>query len=274
MPENKSAINTIRYSASAALHYEKYSGPVFFEPYALEVASRIDASAVKVALEIACGTGRVTRHLRKVLSPTSKLIATDISADMLQVAKDELTGLPIEWQVIDAQELPYEDNSIDLIACCFGYMFVPDKIKAFKEAWRVLRQGGTLLFTTWDRLELNIATHIHREVIRKFLGGELPESYTTAFSMNNEVEINSWLTQAGFTEIKVERVEKIAVSQSAKNVAEGLAYGGAIFNDIFKRNPEWLPQIQSEIETVLIEKYGDAPMKAPMRALISSAKKS
>jgi ubiquinone/menaquinone biosynthesis C-methylase UbiE len=274
MSENNSATNSIKYSASAALHYEKYSGPVFFEPYAIDVANRIDASAVKVALEIACGTGRVTRHLRKVLSPTSKLIATDISPDMLQVAKDQLTGLAIDWQLVDAQELPYEDNSIDLIVCCFGYMFVPDKIKAFKEAWRVLRPGGTLLFTTWDRLELNIATHIHREVIKKFLGGELPDSYKTAFTMSNEDEINSWLTQAGFAEIKIERVEKTAVSESAKNVAEGLTFGGAIFSDIFQRNPEWLPQIQSEIETVLKEKYGDAPMKAPMRALISSAKKS
>lgn len=272
MPDNKSVTNSIRYSATAARHYEKYSGPVFFEPYALEVANRIDTSSVKVALEIACGTGRVTRHLRSAIATGAKLIATDLSPDMLQVAKEELRGLPIEWQVADAQELPFEDNGIDLIVCCFGYMFVPEKIKAFNEAYRVLRQGGTLLFTTWDQLELNGATHIHRQVIKKFLG-ELQESYTTAFSMNNADEINSWLNQAGFTDIKVERVDKTAVSQSAKKVAEGLAFGGSIFDDIFKQNPEWLPRIQSEIENILIEKYGDSPMKSPMRALISSAKK-
>jgi ubiquinone/menaquinone biosynthesis C-methylase UbiE len=208
MPENISASNPIQYSGAAALHYEKYSGPVFFEPYALEVASQVDASSVKIALEIACGTGRVTRHLRSAIAPEAKLIATDLSPDMLQVAKEELKDLPIEWQVADAQELPFEDNSIDLIVCCFGYMFVPEKIKAFKEAWRVLRPGGNLLFTTWDRLELNGATHIHRQVIKKFLGGKLPESYTTAFSMHNEDEINTMLAEAGFREIKVERVEK------------------------------------------------------------------
>jgi ubiquinone/menaquinone biosynthesis C-methylase UbiE len=274
MPENKSVTNPIQYSASAARHYEKYSGPVFFEPYAIEVANRIETSAVKVALEIACGTGRVTRHLLQVLAPDAKLIATDLSPDMLQVAKEELQGLPIEWQVADAQELAFEDNSIDLIVCCFGYMFVPEKINAFKEAWRVLRPGGTLLFTTWDQLELNGATHIHRQVIKKFLGGELPDKYKIAFSLNKEDEIHSWLTQAGFAEIKIERVDKTAVSQSAKQVAEGLAYGGSIFDDIFKQNADWLPQIQSEIETLLIEKYGDAPMKSPMRALITSANKT
>ena len=147
MPENNSAPNPIQYSATAAQHYEKYSGPVFFEPYALEVANRIDPSAVKIALEIACGTGRVTRHVRKVISPEAKLIATDLSPDMLQVAKEELQGLPIEWKVADAQELPFEINSIDLIVCCFGYMFVPDKLKAFSEVHRVLKPGGQFLVT-------------------------------------------------------------------------------------------------------------------------------
>ena len=102
----------------------------------------------------------------------------------------------------------------------------------------------------------------------------MPEKYTTAFSLNNEEQINDWLTQAGFTEIKIERVDQTAVSPSAKNVAEGLAFGGSIFDDIFKQNPDWLPQIQSEIENLLIEKYGDAPMQSPMRALISTAKKA
>lgn len=274
MSENKSTAELISYSGSAAQHYEKYAGPVFFEPYALEVAGRVDAAAVKVALEIACGTGRVTRQLRKAMAPGSKLIATDISPDMLEVAKQELKGLPIEWQVADAQELSIENDSIDLIVCCFGYMFVPDKVKAFKEAYRVLRPGGTLLFTSWDQLALNGASNIHRQVIKKFLGGELPESYTLAFSLTDDDNIKNKLVQAGFNDITIERVDKTAQSSSANEVATGLVYGGSIFNDIIKRNPDWIPQIQAEIEQELIEKYGDAPMTSPMRALVTTAKKT
>lgn len=270
MSANNSAINSITYSDSAAKHYEKYSGPVFFEPYALEVAGRIIPSAVKVALEIACGTGRVTRQLRRALPPASTLIATDLSLDMLQVAKEELAGLAIEWQVADAQELHFEDNSIDLIVCCFGYQFVPDKVKAFSEAFRILRPGGTLLFTTWDHLELNGATYIHRMVIKKFLG-ELPDSYMVSFRMNDDDQIKSWLVQSGFTDIDIERVDKIASGSSAGQVAEGLTYGGSIFNDIFKNNPEWIPQIKSDIEQALVDQYGDRPVDTPMRALFTTA---
>src|SRR6187549_1835946 len=140
------------FSGSIPKHYDQFSGPMFFEPYAIEVSARIDPSTVNVAVELASGTGRVTRHLRDVLPSTTKLIASDISADMLSVAKEKLSTLDINWEIIDAQDLPFENNSIDLVVCCFGYMFVPDKLKAFAEAYRVLRPDGMLIFTTWDQL--------------------------------------------------------------------------------------------------------------------------
>src|SRR5689334_14032588 len=127
---------TPAFSGSIPGHYDKYLGPMYFEPYALEIASRIDPSPVKIALELASGTGRVTRHLRDVLNEDATLIASDISPDMLEIAKEKLKGEDIVWQVIDAQLLPFQDNSIDLIVCCFGFMLVPDRPKAFEEAYR------------------------------------------------------------------------------------------------------------------------------------------
>src|SRR4051812_33345045 len=106
------------FSGSIPKHYDQFSGPLFFEPYAIEVSNRIDASSVKLALELASGTGRATSHLRNVIPSSAKLIASDVSTDMLAVAKEKLKGKKIEWQIIDAQELPFEDNSIDLIVCC------------------------------------------------------------------------------------------------------------------------------------------------------------
>jgi ubiquinone/menaquinone biosynthesis C-methylase UbiE len=273
MSTNNPASESICYSGSVPQHYDKYQGPVFFEPYAVEIARRIDPSSVRVALELACGTGQVTRHLRNAISSDSRLIASDLSPDMLVIAKEKLKELPIDWQVIDAQDLPFADNSIDLITCSFGYMFVPDKPKGFKEAFRVLRPGGILLFSTWDQLELNGASYVHRKVVKKYLGDPLPESYLLAFSMNNDLEIKQMLQVAGFAEVTVERVDKLAISPTAKETAEGLAQGGSIHDEIIKRNPQWVAQIQSEIEKELAEKFGEAPMEAPMRAVFTTAKK-
>jgi len=259
------------FSGSIAHHYEDFLGPMFFEPYAIEVSKRIKPSAVRIALELACGTGRVTRHLRNVVPSNAKLIASDISPEMLAVAKNKLSSLTIEWKIIDAQELPFDDNSIDLVVCCFGYMFIPDKAKAYAEAYRVLSQGGMLLFATWDKLEHNAASYVHRMVAKKYLTEPLPETYNLPVSMSDDQEIRKGLQQAGFSKIIVDRVDKISESQSAKEAANGLAQGGSIYNEIMKRNPAWIEEIKETVEKELAEKFGASPMRAPMRALITQA---
>jgi ubiquinone/menaquinone biosynthesis C-methylase UbiE len=261
------------YSGNAARHYHQYLGPVFFEPYAEEIGNRIEHDKVDIALELACGTGRVTRHLRNMLSPGSKLIATDLSPEMMDMAKEFLEGMDIEWQIVDAEQLPFDDNSIDLVVCAFGYMFVPNRVKAFSEAQRVLRPGGKLLFTTWDAIEHNGASFINRTVAKKYLG-ELPASTLLAVSMNNAEEIRGWLQQAGFSNINIERVNKTAIASSVKEVAVGFSYSGTIYNELMNHNPEWVELVRDEIIKELTEKYGDAPMKGPMRAVFATAVKS
>jgi ubiquinone/menaquinone biosynthesis C-methylase UbiE len=257
------------FSGSVPKHYDQYSGPMFFEPYAIEVSNRIDPSSVHVALELASGTGRVTRHLRAVLPSTIKLIASDLSADMLAVAKEKLKALDISWEMIDAEQLPFEDESIDLVVCCFGYMFVQDKLKAFTEAYRVLRPGGVLLFTTWDKLELIGASYVYRNIAKRYLKEPLPESYNLPFSMYDESAIKEILKEAGFSKISIEKVSKLSVSPTAGEAAEGLTQGGVIYNAIMSQNPDWVEEIKSLVEKELSGKFGEAPMVAPMSAVIS-----
>jgi ubiquinone/menaquinone biosynthesis C-methylase UbiE len=254
-----------------AAYYDQFFGPLFFEPYAMEVAERIDPAGVTVALEIAAGTGRVTRHIRERIPPQATLIASDINADMLQEAKKKLSHLAIAWQHIDAQQLPFADNSIDLVVCCFGYMFVADKPKAFAEACRVLRPGGQFIFTTWDRLEQNAVSFITLSIARQYLHEPLPESYGTATSMNDETAIEHLVRDAGFSKTIIEKVKQSAVSPSAKEAAYGLVEGGAFYQEIEKQNPAWIEEIKRKTEKELGEKFGNAPMVAPISAVIGQA---
>ena len=271
MNRNPISSPAINFSGSIPHHYDECLGPIFFEPYAIEVSKHIDPSSVHLALELACGTGRVTRHLRNVIPAEAKLIASDISPDMLAVAKEKLQSLSIEWRIIDARELPFDNSCIDVVVCCFGYMFVPDKLKAFLEAYRVLKPGGMLLFSTWDKLELNAASYVYRRVARKYLEDPLPETYNLPFSMNDEKELKKSLQQAGFSRVSIERVDKVSVSSSAKDAANGLTLGGSIYNEIMKRNPAWIDEIKATVEEELSKKFGIAPMIAPMSALIIEA---
>lgn len=256
-----------------AFHYDHFLGPLYFEPYAIEVAKRIDPSPVSVALEIAAGTGRVTRHIRERIATSARLIASDINEEMLAEAKNKLGHLDIDWQNIDAQQLPFEDNSIDLVVCCFGYMFVPDKPKAFAEAYRVLKPGGVLLFTTWDKLEHNAVSYASRLLAEKYLGGPLPDSYNLAVSMSDEADIRSLLEEAGFSKISAEKSAQLSVCPTAKEAAAGLVEGGFVFKEIRQSHPGWIDKIKAELEKELSEKFGAAPMSAPMSSVICKASK-
>ena len=258
-------------SGQTATHYDEFFGPLYFEPYAIEVAKRIDPAGVAVVLEIAAGTGRVTRHIRERILPSAKLIASDISGEMLAVAKKKLGHLDIDWQNIDAQQLPFDDSSIDLVICCFGYMFVPEKPRAFAEVWRVLRSGGHFLFTTWDKLENNPASYTSRSIAKQYLEEALPASYDLPTSMSEEIVIRSLLQNTGFSKLSVEKVKLLSACASAKEAALGFVQGESVYDEIRKRKPDSIDEIKSRLEKELADQFGDAPMIVPISALISQA---
>ena len=149
-----SAIDSV-FSGSIPKLYESHMVPLIFAPYAAELASRLRARPLSRVLELAAGTGVVTRALASVLGEDASIVATDLNQAMLDEAASIGTTRPVEWRQADAMQLPFEDESFDAVVCQFGVMFFPDKAKAFAQARRVLRPGGVFIFNAWDRIEEN-----------------------------------------------------------------------------------------------------------------------
>ena len=143
------------FAGSIPQLYEQYMVPLIFEPYAVDLAARVAERRPSHVLEVAAGTGVVTRKLAGLLRPEASIIATDLSQAMLDLAATMVPGRPITWRQADAMQLPFPDATFDVVVCQFGAMFFPDKAKAFAEARRVLRPGGSFLFNVWDRIERN-----------------------------------------------------------------------------------------------------------------------
>ncbi|MEP6964501.1 MAG: methyltransferase domain-containing protein [Polaromonas sp.] len=143
------------FAGSIPQFYEQYMVPLIFEPYAADLARRVALHQPSSVLEIAAGTGVVTRQLANTLAPTTSIIASDLNLPMLNHAAAVGTSRPVEWRQADAMQLPFPDASFDVVACQFGAMFFPDKSKAFSEARRVLRPGGVFIFNVWDSMEHN-----------------------------------------------------------------------------------------------------------------------
>ncbi|HUR34433.1 MAG TPA: class I SAM-dependent methyltransferase [Vicinamibacterales bacterium] len=135
--------------------YEAYLVPLIFQPYAADLVQRLAPRRPTRVLEIAAGTGVATRALATGLPPHTSIVSTDLNQAMLDRAAAVGTGRPVEWRQADSQDLPFEDGAFDAVVCQFGVMFFPDRPRAFSEARRVLRAGGVLIFSAWDRIESN-----------------------------------------------------------------------------------------------------------------------
>lgn len=143
------------FTGSIPKLYEEFLVPLIFEPYATDLAKRLASRPLPRVLEIAAGTGVVTRKLASVLPESVSIVATDLNQAMLDLASKVGTKRPVEWRQADAMQLPFENATFDAVVCQFGVMFFPDKPRAFSEARRVLKPGGVFIFSVWDRIEEN-----------------------------------------------------------------------------------------------------------------------
>ncbi|ROZ78270.1 class I SAM-dependent methyltransferase [Ramlibacter sp. WS9] len=143
------------FAGSIPKLYDACMVPMLFEPYAVDLANRLRAMKLSRVLELAAGTGVVTRVLASTFGKDVAIVATDLNQAMLDQAASVGTARPVEWRQADAMQLPFEDESFDAVVCQFGAMFFPDKAKAFAETRRVLRSGGVFVFNVWDRIGEN-----------------------------------------------------------------------------------------------------------------------
>ena len=144
------------FAGSIPENYDRYLVPLIFESFAADISQRAVALSPKAVLETAAGSGVVTRALAPKLSPDAKYVVTDLNQAMLDYAATrQIADSRISWRTADAQALPFEDASFDLVCCQFGAMFFPDRPSGYREAKRVLKRGGWFLFNVWDRIEEN-----------------------------------------------------------------------------------------------------------------------
>jgi SAM-dependent methyltransferase len=262
--------NQISFNGSIPHAYEQYLGPFLFEPFALDLIQRIDNQKVGQALEIACGTGRVTRHLQ---AHAVLLTATDINPDMLNIAREKVPADNILWDVVDMADTGYRADFFDLVICQFGLMLVPDKEKALTEIMRVLKKDGRVLFNVWGDIKENAIWAIGMKVIGSFIGDNPVPQNIGPFSMKDENETLQLLARCGFRDIKVDPVKKTGIIESATLAAKGFIEGLPIAKILMQRDPSLINKIEKALAKELIEQLGDNPMSSPLHAWVFEAVK-
>jgi len=265
--------DAFKFSGEGAANYDFYLGPFLFEPYAKEMASRVPITGKpESVLEIACGTGRVTNHLRKRLPATIRLVASDLTADMLAIARNKYADIgAVEFVEADIQNLSFPDNSFDHVVCQFGMMFLPDKQKGFSEVYRVLKPGGSFTFSTWERTEnIDIFRLILNETIFPFFKGEDTTKFIVPFSMYDENVLKNYLLKAGFNEAKVERIVLPGEAPNPMHIVNGLLLKHSLGKEVYDRDPAALEPMAKKLEQAIIKRFSTGPIRCELAAFVST----
>ena len=253
-------------------YYDALLGPLIFKDYAADLARCIAALAPDSVLELAAGTGIVSRHLRDELPPACSLLVSDLNPPMLEVARQKFqTDENVRFEALDATDLPFEDASFDALACQFGVMFFPDKTASYKEALRVLRPGGSYIFNVWGTWEQNPFARIAFDSASTFFpADDPPVFYRVPFSYNDVSAIESAITEAGFDSVTTRSMPLQKDLPSAQDFGRGLVYGNPLIDEIADRagDPE---QVCAAVGKALQEELGS---KLSLEALVVTCKKS
>jgi SAM-dependent methyltransferase len=248
--------------------YQSHLVPQIFEPYAADLGNRVAGRPVSRVLEIAAGTGVVTRVLASVLPESVSIVASDLNQAMLDQAVAIGTKRPIEWRQADAMRLPFEDGAFDTVVCQFGVMFFPDKAKAFAEVRRVLRAGGLLMFNVWDRIEENEFADAVTAALTSLFPADPPRFLArTPHGYHDRPTIERDLAAGGFTAApRFTTIPKRSRAASAE--IPGIAYcqGTPLRNEIEARAAARIGEATDRASDAIARRFGTGEVEGKIRA--------
>lgn len=268
------ASNDTVFAGSIPALYDRYMGPLLFEPYARETAARLDDLKSGALLETAAGTGIVTQALAERLPPTVDIVATDLNQAMIDFAATKPGLARAKLRQADALALPFEDGGFDAVVCQFGAMFFPDRVKGYREARRVLRPGGRALIAIWDSLEHNPMTRCVVDAMAVRFPANPPRFLArTPHGHSDQKTIRTELAEAGFGQVTIDVVTLPSRAPSHIDPAIALCQGTPMRGEIEALAPQGLAAATDAAAEALAREYGEGPIEAPMQALLIVARK-
>jgi ubiquinone/menaquinone biosynthesis C-methylase UbiE len=196
-----SSVSYRTFTGTAAENYQRHFVPAISTPVSADLLKTVDLQPGERVLDVACGTGLITRLAAEKVGPTGSVTGVDVAPDMIDVAKTipSPVGSQIDWQVRDATALPLPDESFDAVLCQMGLMFIEDQLAALGEMRRVLASGGRLVVNTPG--SIHRAFELMEQAIEAHISSELGGFVRAVFSLHDPDVVASLLRDAGLDEV-------------------------------------------------------------------------
>lgn len=263
------------FTGSIPKLYDTYLVPMIFESYAADLVKRLQARPISRLLEIAAGTGVVTRAMASALPENVSIVATDLNQAMLDQASSVGTSRPVEFCQADAMQLSFADETFDTIVCQFGAMFFPEKPKAFSEVRRVLKPGGIFIFSVWDQISENEFADTVMKALESLFPDDPPRFMERVpHGYYDPRIIEQHLVSAGFT--AAPRIDTVAArSQAVSSRIPAIAYcqGTPVRNEIESRDASRLDEATDIADEAIARRFGHSAVDGKIQAHIVTIEK-
>lgn len=267
---------THQHVSSPAETYDSYLGPALFVPCAHLLLGEAAPRPGETAVDVACGTGIVTRQLAPMLGDSGTVIGVDFSPDMLAVARSQPAdgGAPIDWREGRADDLPLADQAADLVICQQGLQFFPDRLAAVREMRRVLKEDGRAVIAVWRSLDYHAVFRALMEAEADYLNVPL-ETLAIPFSYGDADALRDVLAEAGFRQVRITEESFTAELPDPDRFIElAVMAGAAVIPEINEDDPvarTALIEAVSNGSRDTVRRHQDgATLKFPMRSYIAT----
>jgi SAM-dependent methyltransferase len=199
-PKREDAAARLKEQIAAAEVYESLFVPAEFQEWAPRVVAAARIRAGQKVLDVACGTGALTREVARQVGSTGFVAGVDANPGMLAVAARTSPG--IEWRHAGAEAIPYDDDFFDAVVCQFGLMFFNQQA-ALREMMRVLVPGGYLTAAVWDTLEHTPAYAALVALLDRHAGPRAANALREPFVLGDRNELAALFARADMPDVDI-----------------------------------------------------------------------
>ena len=195
------------YGGTAAENYQRFFVPFIGAPVAEDLIEVARLQPGERVLDVACGTGVVTRLAAERVGAASLVTGLDVNASMLAVARTETpSNISIDWYEASVESMPLEDEAFDVVLCQMGLQFIPNKLAALREMRRVLTTGGRVYVTVPGPKPAIFG--IMTDALARHLSPAAASFVDLVFSLHDVDELTGLLRSAGFRDVDVQAKPK------------------------------------------------------------------
>lgn len=265
-------------AGNAAETYERALTPAVFAAWAPLVVALADPRSGERVLDVACGTGVVTRLVARQVGRTGKVVGLDLNPGMLAVAaataaSEPPTSASITWQEASATRMPFPDGAFDVAYCQLGLQFFPDRPAALREMHRVLVSGGRVGLMVWRGIEHSPGFDILAAALARHVSPEAAGIMRAPFGLAEAEELRELMAAAGFRDITIRPVAGTVRFLSVARFVQDYVAGSPLAGHVAKVSDEARAALVGEVGDALRSHLAGGALAFPIEAHLASARK-